>query len=237
MRLPFLVATFMVGALLGVGAQPAPVAAASPPKVAVIVGPVGGSTAGYIRDAEAAAAEALKYTPNVVKVYTPNATWAAAKAAMQDASIVIYMGHGNGFPSPYSATLAMDRQNGLGVNPTAGGDDSATKYYGEQFLRNEVRLAPNAVVILGHLCYASGTSEPGKARSDRSPGQGAGRQLRRRVPRHRRARRHRRGLRLVARRLRPGAVHDQPDRPEHVADLAHRARAMPSPSRARARRA
>ena len=162
MRLPFVVATFMVGALLGVGAQPTPVAAASPPKVAVIVGPVGGSTAGYIRDAEAAVAEALKHTSNVVRVYTPNATWAAARAAMQDASIVIYMGHGNGFPSPYTTSLAMDRQNGLGVNPTAGGDDSATKYYGEQFLRNEVRLAPNAVVILGHLCYASGTSEPGK---------------------------------------------------------------------------
>ena len=81
---------------------------------------------------------------------------------MQDASIVIYMGHGNGFPSPYTAALAMDRQNGLGVNPTAGGDDTATRYYGEQFLRNEVRLAPNAVVILAHLCYASGTSEPGR---------------------------------------------------------------------------
>ena len=163
MRSLLLAAAVVVGALLGAGTQPAPIAAATPPKVAIIVGPVGSSTAGYKRDADAAAAEALKYTPNVIKVYTPNATWAAAKAAMQDASIVIYMGHGNGFPSPYTTALAPDRQNGLGLNPTAGGDDSATKYYGEDFLRNEVRLAPNAVVILGHLCYASGTSEPGKA--------------------------------------------------------------------------
>ena len=131
--------------------------------MAVIVGPVSGSTAGYIRDAEAAANEALKYTPNVVKVYSPNATWEAAKAAMQGASIVIYMGHGNGFPSPYTSTLAPDRQNGLGVNPTAGVNDSTTRYYGEQFLRNEVRLAPGAIVFFGHLCYASGSSEPGKA--------------------------------------------------------------------------
>lgn len=165
MRSILLAAVVVGGVLLGAvpGNGPASVAAASPPKVAIIVGPVGGSTAGYKRDADAAAAEALKYTPNVVKVYTPNATWAAAKAAMQDASIVIYMGHGNGFPSPYSSTLAPDRQNGLGLNPTAGGDDSATKYYGEQYLRNEVRLAPNAVVLLGHLCYAAGSSEPGKA--------------------------------------------------------------------------
>jgi flagellar hook assembly protein FlgD len=145
------------------GFAPPPTSAASAPKVAVIVGPVGGSTPGYIRDADAAANEALKFTPNVVKVYSPNATWDAAKAAMQGASIVIYMGHGNGFPSPYTTSLAPDRQNGLGVNPTAGGNDTTTKYYGEQFLRNEVRLAPGAIVLLGHLCYASGSSEPGKA--------------------------------------------------------------------------
>ncbi|MBM4407903.1 MAG: hypothetical protein FJ038_04720 [Chloroflexi bacterium] len=164
MRSILLAAVVVGGVLLGAvpGSGPASVAAASPPKVAIIVGPVGGSTAGYKRDADAAAAEALKYTPNVVKVYTPNATWTAARAALQDASIVIYMGHGNGFPSPYTSTMAPDRHNGLGLNPTAGGDDSTTKYYGEQYLRNEVRLASNAVVILGHLCYASGSSEPGK---------------------------------------------------------------------------
>ena len=37
-----------------------------------------------------------------MKVYSPNATWSAVKAALQGASIVVYMGHGNGFPSPYS---------------------------------------------------------------------------------------------------------------------------------------
>jgi flagellar hook assembly protein FlgD len=154
-------AALVTGTLPGIA--PTAVSAATAPKVAIIVGPVGGSTAGYKRDADAAAAEALKYTPNVVKVYTPFATWDAAKAAMQGASIVIYMGHGNGFPSPHTSTLAPDRQNGLGVNPTAGVNDTATKYYGEDFLRNEVRLAPNAIVLLGHLCYASGSSEPGRS--------------------------------------------------------------------------
>jgi hypothetical protein len=152
----------IVAGTLSGAVQPPVATAAAAPKVAIIVGPVGGSTAGYKRDADSAAAAALRYTTNVVKVYTPNATWAAAKAAMQGASIVIYMGHGNGFPSPYSSTLAPDRQNGLGLNPTAGGDDTTTRYYGEDWLRREVRLAPNAVVLLAHLCYASGTSEPGK---------------------------------------------------------------------------
>jgi len=96
-----------------------------------------------------------------VKVYSPDATWAAAKAALQGANIVVYMGHGNGFPSPYTPTLMPDRQDGLGLNAVAGQGDSNATYYGESYLESSVRLAPNAVVILAHLCYASGNSEPG----------------------------------------------------------------------------
>lgn len=144
-------------------ALPAAAAPAAPqPKVAIIVGPVASSTASYKSDGDAAYAEALKYTSNVVKVYTPNATWAAAKKAMQGASIVIYMGHGNGFPSPYRSSPWPYSQNGLGLNPTAGGNNSTTKYYGEYYLAREVDLAPNAIVLLHHLCYASGNSESGK---------------------------------------------------------------------------
>jgi flagellar hook assembly protein FlgD len=136
--------------------------AAAAPKVVIIVGPVGSKTASYRAEGDAAAAAAAKYTTNVIKLYTPNATWAVVKPALQGASIVIYFGHGNGFPSPYSTTLKRDRQNGLGLNPAAVGDDTATKYWGEQYLASDVRLASNAVVLLGHLCYASGSSEPGK---------------------------------------------------------------------------
>jgi flagellar hook assembly protein FlgD len=142
---------------------PAAMAAATPqPKVVIIVGPVASSTGYYKSDGDAAYAEARKYTSNVVKVYTPNATWAAAKKAMQGASVVIYMGHGNGFPSPYRSSPWPYSQNGLGLNPKAGGDNSATQYYGEYYLGREVDLAPNAIVLLHHLCYASGNSESGK---------------------------------------------------------------------------
>ena len=34
------------------------------------------------------------------------------------------------------------------------------QYFGEASVDN-VKLAPNAVVVLSHLCYASGNSEPG----------------------------------------------------------------------------
>ena len=131
------------------------------PKVVIIVGPVGSVTDYYLSDAEAAYTAALRYTSNVVRVYTPTATWDAANAALQGASIVIYMGHGNGYPSPYTSTLMTDRQDGLGLNPSAGTDNTTTRYYGESFLASSVRLAPNAVVMLFHLCYASGNSEEG----------------------------------------------------------------------------
>ena len=137
------------------------VVASGGPKVVIIVGPAGSSTDYYRADGDAAYAEALLYTSNVVKVYSPTATWEAAKAALQGASIVIYMGHGNGFPSPYNSTLMTDRQDGLGLNPSAGTDDTTTQYWGELYLAQDVRLAPNAVVLLHHLCYASGNSESG----------------------------------------------------------------------------
>ncbi len=140
-------------------AQPGALAAA--PRVAIIVGPVGSLTDLYRADAEQAAAAARRFTDDVVTVYSPNATWAAAKAAMQRASIVVYLGHGNGFPSPYGRTLNPRTQNGLGLNPVAGADDDAHQYFGEWHLARGVRLAPNAVVVLSHLCYASGNAEPG----------------------------------------------------------------------------
>jgi flagellar hook assembly protein FlgD len=140
----------------------APVLAASSAKVVVIVGPAGGSTAHYKDDANQVAAEAKRYTPNVVKVYTPNATWAKVKAAVQGANVLVYLGHGNGWPSNYAPFQTLTK-DGLGLDPNTGADSTKTVYYGEDYLRNHIRLAPNAVVLLYHLCYASGNTEPGLA--------------------------------------------------------------------------
>ena len=142
--------------------MPSAAAATGDPKVVIIVGATHGATAGYRADAERAYAEARKYTPNVVKVYSPNATWAKVKAAVVGASIVIYLGHGNGWPSPYTYDAKYTTKDGFGLNATAGAGDYNNKYYGEPYV-STLDLAPNAVVILNHLCYASGNSEPGNA--------------------------------------------------------------------------
>ena len=69
-------------------------------------------------------------------------------------------------------------QDGLGLNPVAGGGDDSHQYFGEASVAREVKLAKNAVVLLNHLCYASGISEPEPSRGHARSGQAAGRQLR-----------------------------------------------------------
>ena len=157
----------IVVALLAVGLfAPASFAATATkskavPKVVFIVGPAGAATNGYRSQARAAAAIARKYTPDVTELYSPNATWPAVREALQGASLVVYMGHGNGWPSKYRDALYPPTQNGFGLNPKAGTGDYTHQYFGEASVGGQVKLAKNAVVLLNHLCYASGNTEPG----------------------------------------------------------------------------
>ena len=132
-------------------------------KVVVIVGAAGAATSRYRTQARSAAAVAREYTPDVTEIYSPNATWPAVRKALQGASLVIYMGHGNGWPSRYRDSLYPPSQNGFGLNPTAPGNDYSHQYFGEGPIADDIRLAKNAVVLMNHLCYASGNSEPGLA--------------------------------------------------------------------------
>ncbi|HET9851988.1 MAG TPA: FlgD immunoglobulin-like domain containing protein [Candidatus Limnocylindrales bacterium] len=131
------------------------------PKVVIVVGATEGTTASYRADADTIAAEALKYTSNVIKLYSPNAKWAQVKAAAQGASIFVYLGHGYGYPSPYRAVLSPDVQDGLGLNTPTGTTDNDKKYYGEQLIASDIRFARDAIVLLNHLCYSAGSSESG----------------------------------------------------------------------------
>jgi hypothetical protein len=159
---------FLVAALavLLVGAGPVAARAVAltrvPAKVVLIVGPAGAATPYYKRLADATAAAAAAYTSNIIKVYSPDATWPAVKAALQGASLVVYLGHGNGWPSIYRDSLYPVSQDGFGLNPHAGAAD-AHQYFGEAQIGSEIKLAKNAIVVFSHLCYASGNTEPGLA--------------------------------------------------------------------------
>jgi len=140
-------------------ANPTPAAAAGT-KVVVIVGPAGSNTANYKDNARRYAAQARSYGATVVEIYSPNATWSRVKAAAQGAKLIVYLGHGNGSPSPYGV-FSQYTKDGFGLNRTAWSGNSNTKYWGEYYIRTQIALAPNAVVILNRLCYASGNSEWG----------------------------------------------------------------------------
>jgi hypothetical protein len=159
-----LAAAFAIGTL---ALEPAPAAAASGMKVVIVVGPVGSSTSDYISNARKYAAQARSYGATVVELYSPNATWPKVRDAARGANVLIYLGHGNGYPSPYGAFSAYTN-DGMGLNSSAGHGNANTKYWGEYYIRNYIHLATNAVVILNRLCYASGDSEWGKANPTKS---------------------------------------------------------------------
>lgn len=152
-----------VGAVFA--AMPAPARAAGP-KVVIIVGPVGTLTPQYIGYANETATAATAAGATVVKVYSPKATAAAVLTAVAGANIIVYYGHGSGFPNPYSTTLDPNGTNGWGLQgPNAKGthednwSNGTLKYYGEAWISANARPAPGFVMVYANACYAPGASE------------------------------------------------------------------------------
>jgi hypothetical protein len=119
--------------------HPSPAGAAGP-KVAIIVGPVGSMTSGYRNSADRVADAAAAAGATVAKAYSPNATWSKVRSAVNGANVIVYFGHGNGYPNPYTSGFEYtDRVNGWGLNRTTsnGNEDnwSTTMVYcGEKAL-------------------------------------------------------------------------------------------------------
>jgi len=132
-------------------------------KAVFIVGPTSSLTQSNLADAESLAEVAESLGMNVVRVFFPHATWANVLANIQGANLVVYMGHGYGWPSKYTNVLTESRQDGMGLNSYDGSGSSTYTYYGANMLRQYVHLAPNAIVFLNHLCYSAGNGEPGMA--------------------------------------------------------------------------
>ena len=173
-----------VSALIG----PAPVhaAVATGQKVVIIVGPVGSLSANYRSRGDSIATAATALGATVVKVYTPDATWPNVMAAVNGANIVVYIGHGSGYPNPYGPNLLTDRSNGWGLNriagadnadPTGDGDNLSTQlvYCGEAALEGwplpggsaaqaycsggPITPAPGFAMVYSNACYAPGAGE------------------------------------------------------------------------------
>lgn len=137
----------------------APDAQAANKKVVIVVGPVGSATKNYKDSARKLADQARSYGASVVTVFSPYATWRRVKNAAVGANVLIYLGHGNGWPSSHVPYSVMSK-NGMGLNKAAGSGNYNTKYYGEYYMER-LQVAPGAIVALNRLCYASGNNEWG----------------------------------------------------------------------------
>jgi S-layer family protein len=150
-RAVVIAAAFVASVCIGVvpALRPSPVAAAGP-KVAIIVGPVGSMTQGYRTSADRVADAATAAGATVAKAYSPNATWSKVRSAVDGANVIVYFGHGNGYPNPYTSGFEYtDRVNGWGLNRTTtnGNDDnwSTTMVYcGEKALLGTLASADGA---------------------------------------------------------------------------------------------
>lgn len=164
---PVLVTVTALATLIASLGLAAPAAAATPARVAVIVGPVGEElTPVYLSLAETAASAAETRGASVARAYSPQANAEQVLAAVAGANIVVYFGHGVGTPNPYSATPSAATTNGWGLNgPNAVGDhadswaDGTLAYYGEAWIAAHARPAPGWVMIYSNACYAPGASE------------------------------------------------------------------------------
>jgi hypothetical protein len=153
-----LAAALLISSAVFVSA-PSPTHAAAQ-KVAIIVGPTAISTSNYVPTADKIAATASAAGATVVKAYCANATPAKVLAAVQGANIIVYLGHGNGFPNPYSSTLDPNTVNGWGLAKGGTGcTDTNLKYYGEAWIKANAHPAAGFNMIYSNACYTPGAGE------------------------------------------------------------------------------
>jgi len=133
-------------------------------RAVIVAGPVHGNTDRYRRYARAMARAAAARGMVVKRLFHPNATKARVIEYANGADLFIYIGHGNGWPSALGP-FKEDTKNGLGLDPDDPEERSPSRvvYVGADWLRENIEFAPNAVVILSHLSYASGNASSGMA--------------------------------------------------------------------------
>jgi putative cell wall-binding protein len=160
LRVSFVTALFAAVSLLVPATSPV---AAAGEKVAIIVGPVGSLTDQYRSSANKVATAATAAGATVVKAYSPEATWDKVKEAVANANVIVYFGHGNGYPNPYGSNELTDRSNGWGLNTkTTNGDQDSWSagtmvYCGERALLGTLTSSDDAA----RRTYCGGTANDG----------------------------------------------------------------------------
>ena len=118
-----------------------------PLKAVLLVGPIDGDngiwTAREKNNMELAAVELETNGVTVYRFYAPDNDWEQIKAAANGAHFLLYRGHGV-YWSPMPS-------------PTVGGFALSGRFVSPDQIRNELRLAPNAIVML-YGCFTAGSS-------------------------------------------------------------------------------
>jgi hypothetical protein len=168
-------AALVILLLTGVALPSAARGAEAKAKVAIIVGPVGPEiTPQYIELAEKAADAAERRGATVARAYAPEATAEKVLAAVENANIVVYFGHGLGAPGPASEPSATANGWGLNGPPLLAAaasvapitTDGPLSYYGEAWIAAHARPAPGWVMIYSNACYAPGAGQGFEPKAD-----------------------------------------------------------------------
>jgi hypothetical protein len=141
--------------------QTANLANLPPLKAVLVVGPIDGDYGSWTQEEKAnmdlAATELQSYGVAVHKFYTPSNDWSQIKQAAQGAHFFLYRGHGiywgdANFPSNVGGLALKD---GI-ISP--------------ETIRDELRLAPNAIVML-YGCFTAGSANSDTQRLSSSEAQ------------------------------------------------------------------
>ena len=120
-------------------------------KAVIIVGPIDGDYGSATMRGKVvmdlAATELAANGVTVRKFYTPANDWVQIRAAADGAHFLFYRGHGVYWSDfPY---------------PTVGGFYLKDRFVSPNDIRNDLNLAPNAIVVMSGACFASGSSSVG----------------------------------------------------------------------------
>lgn len=119
----------------------------APLKAVLLVGPIDGNdgdwTQAEIANMELAATELEAHSVTVYRFYPGDSDWAQIEAAAEGAHFLLYRGHG-----VYDGNLP---------HPNVGGFFLSSGYYSPDRIRQNLHLAPGAIVML-YGCFTTGSS-------------------------------------------------------------------------------